>query len=354
LSQRTLLSFGVAAVVAVAFTICDYLLLQDIIPNRGPRLTGYDLVKTGVALGLAIGIVVTIHADGRRAPAAEPLDVTRPVPVVLNLGLAAAFVLLFVASPAGFNWLGSEDNVVEYLSAAFGVMGAVLFAGMALAAWHLPEGSPNRRLILAFAALCAFVLFLLGMEEISWGQRIFGFDTPESLAANRQGEVNLHNFFTTPIHTVYRLGSWSILILLPFMTTFGPRFRLFETFRDFLPPPWIAAMSAPVACFNSNAWPFLPTQVVAFSSVLMMAIFWAHARRDKREAAPLFGAATLFIVVAQAVFLLGSGRFVRHWDVTEYQEFFMALGLAAVAWVARERVRAQSRLAEAHLAPKGL
>jgi hypothetical protein len=354
LSQRTLLSFCVAAVVAVAFTVCDYLLLHDIIPNRGPRLTGYDLVKTGVALCLAVGIVASITADGRPTRGTVPPDVARPGPVVLNLTLAAAFVLLFVASPAGFNWLGSEDNIVEYLSAAFGVAGAVFFAGMALAAWHLPDGSPNRRLTLVFAALCAFVLFVLGMEEISWGQRILGFDTPEGLAGNRQGEVNLHNFFTTPVHTIYRLGSWAALVLLPFMVTFGPRFRLFDTFHHFLPPPWIAAMSAPVACFNSNAWPFLPTQVVAFSSALMMAIFWLHARRGRREAALLFGAATLLIVVAQAIFLLGSDRFVRHWDVTEYQEFFMALGLAALGWAARKRVRARSRQAEAHLAAKGL
>jgi len=346
LPRRTVLTFAVAAMVAVAFTVCDYLLLNDIIPNRGPRLTGYDLIKTAVAFVLAVSLVSSIYVDGREERRAEPPGVARPGPVILNLGLATAFVLLFVVSPAGFNWLGSEDNVVEYLSALFGVAGAVFFASVALAAWHLPHGSPNRTLTLVFAGACAVVLFLLGMEEISWGQRLFGFDTPDSFAANRQGEVNLHNFFTTPIHTVYRLGSWAALILLPFMVAFGPRWRLFDRFSTFLPPPWIAAMSAPIACFTSSAWPFLPMQVVMLSSLLMMAIFWHHGRRGGQDTAWLFGAAALLMVVAEAIFLLGSERFIRHWDVTEYQEFFMAFGLAALGWVAREKVRAHSHEVE--------
>jgi hypothetical protein len=354
LSKRTLLSFSLAAVVAVVFTVCDYLLLDDIIPNLGPQLTAYDLIKTVVALCLAAAIVAGILHDGRGVHRADPPIVTGPGLVIFNLALAAAFVLLFLVSPTGFNWLGSEDNIVEYLSAIFGIVGAVFFAGVALAAHHLPDGSPNRRLTLTFAALCAVVLFLLGMEEISWGQRLFGFGTPESFAANRQGEVNLHNFFTTPVHTIYRLGSWAVLILLPFMVTFGPRLRLFDAFHNFLPPPWIAAMSAPVACFNYNAWPFLPTQVVVFSSLLMMAVFWRQATRDRQGRTALaFLSATLLIIVAQAAFLIGGDRFIRHWDVTEYQECFMAFGLAAVGWAAWARVREHSQQAEVRLATKG-
>ena len=351
--KLTLLSFTLAPVIAIAFTVCDWLLLDDIIPNRGPGTSAYDWLKTAVAAGFATALVASILLDGRRARAASPLGEPRLGLVGLTFASSAAFVLLFLVNPTGFNWLGSEDNIVEYLSAILGIVGAVFFAGVALAAHHLPDGSPNRRLTLTFAALCAVVLFLLGMEEISWGQRLFGFGTPESFAANRQGEVNLHNFFTTPVHTIYRLGSWAVLILLPFMVTFGPRLRLFDAFHNFLPPPWIAAMSAPVACFNYNAWPFLPTQVVVFSSLLMMAAFWQHARQGRQERAWLFGAATLLIIVAQAAFLIGGDRFIRPWDVTEYQEFFMAFGLAAVGWAAWARVRERSQQAEVRLATKG-
>jgi len=340
LPQHTLVSLFGAVFVAIAFTVCDYLLLDDIIPNLGPSWAAYDLLKAVVALCVAAAIVASIYADGQAVRRADAPDVARPGPVLLSHVLASLFVLLFLISPTAFNWLGSEDNVVEYLSALFGVVGAAFFAGVVLAAWHLPDGSPNRRLTLVFAALCALALFLLGMEEISWGQRLFGFGTPESFTANRQGEVNLHNFFTTPIHTVYRLGSWAVLILLPFLVTFGPRFRLFDTFHNFLPPRWIAAMSAPVACFNYNTWPFFPTQVVVLSSLLMMAVFWRQALRDRQRTAALtFFAALILMLFAQTTFLVLGDRFVRHWDVTEYQEFFMAFGLAAVGWAAWARVR---------------
>lgn len=338
--KRILFSFSLAPIIAIAFTVCDYLLLDDIIPNRGPGTSIYDWVKLAVAACLAMALVASILHDGRGGRGPLPPEEPRPRLVGLSLAAAAAFVLLFVASPRSFNWLGSEDNVVEYLSALFGVVGAAFFAGVVLAAWDLPDGSPNRRLTLVFAALCALALFLLGMEEISWGQRLFGFGTPESFTANRQGEVNLHNFFTTPIHTVYRLGSWAVLILLPFLVAFGPRFRLFDTFHNFLPPRWIAAMSAPVACFNYNTWPFFPTQVVVLSSLLMMVVFWRQALRDRQRTAALtFFAALILMLFAQTTFLVLGDRFVRHWDVTEYQEFFMAFGLAAVGWAAWARVR---------------
>jgi hypothetical protein len=99
--MRTLWTFAFAAAVAITFTVCDYLLLNDIIPNRGPRLTGYDLIKTAVAVGLAVALVSSIYADGRSQRRVETPDVARPGPVILNLALATAFVLLFVVSPQG-------------------------------------------------------------------------------------------------------------------------------------------------------------------------------------------------------------------------------------------------------------
>ena len=45
---------------------------------------------------------------------------------------------------------------------------------------------------LLFAA--AFGVFVIGMEEMSWGQILFRWDTPASLMSiNAQGETNLHN-----------------------------------------------------------------------------------------------------------------------------------------------------------------
>ena len=45
----------------------------------------------------------------------------------------------------------------------------------------------------AYTFVALAVVLAIG-EELSWGQRLFGLGTPETLAAaNRQGELNIHN-----------------------------------------------------------------------------------------------------------------------------------------------------------------
>jgi hypothetical protein len=42
------------------------------------------------------------------------------------------------------------------------------------------------------------------MEEISWGQRILGIETPESIAKiNHQSELNFHNILNPFYHVLY-------------------------------------------------------------------------------------------------------------------------------------------------------
>jgi hypothetical protein len=352
--RRTLLSFLVAILVAVAFLFIDHLVLDDIIPNRGPRWTPYDFVKAALAAGLAMAMVVSVLSDGPELPDARAPAVARPGPVILNYGLAVAFVLLFLISPVAFNWLSLEDNVVEYGSALFCLAGAAFFVSAAWAIHRSAERTGRRRAALWVALLGAVGLFLIGMEEISWFQRVLGFGTPESFAANRQGEVNLHNFATTPVTSLYRIGSWAVLVLLPFVVAFGPRLRLFDTLREFLPPAWVAAMSAPVACFTYSAWPFLPTQVIFFASLLIFGTFLARARQaGQHESALIWASGLALLIGAQTVFLLGGEQFVRHWDVTEFQEFFMAFGLAATAWSAWERIRARRQPSQPEVQASG-
>ena len=53
------------------------------------------------------------------------------------------------------------------------------------------------RLATAGFVLLAFGMAFVGMEEISWGQRIFGWSTPERFAElNWQRETSLHNLAT--------------------------------------------------------------------------------------------------------------------------------------------------------------
>ena len=79
-----------------------------------------------------------------------------------------------------------EDRYIENLTAL------ILF----VAAFHfLWKAVKSRNKLLRISCAIMFLLFLFGGgEEISYGQRIFGFDTPDEYAKmNRQGEVTIHN-----------------------------------------------------------------------------------------------------------------------------------------------------------------
>lgn len=57
---------------------------------------------------------------------------------------------------------------------------------------------------IAYAALTLGFVFIAG-EEVSWGERLLGFDGPEQLVQrNLQGEANLHNLLgRTALHGLY-------------------------------------------------------------------------------------------------------------------------------------------------------
>lgn len=90
---------------------------------------------------------------------------------------------------AVFRWATAEDSVLEWLQFLL-----VFGSGLALG-WVSMLLLRGRLLIvsLLYLALAFGVLFVAG-EEISWGQRVFGWETPDSLAdINHQNETNIHN-----------------------------------------------------------------------------------------------------------------------------------------------------------------
>ena len=77
--------------------------------------------------------------------------------------------------------------MLEWATAYAWLAAGVLFAR---AAW---KDKGAARLVCLLLALAAF--FAAG-EELSWGQRLFGFEPPELfLEENFQQELNLHNLF---------------------------------------------------------------------------------------------------------------------------------------------------------------
>lgn len=96
---------------------------------------------------------------------------------------------LFFVWRAAFRFVLDEDGLAEWLQIVCWIGIAVFAAAISVSRWR----SGHRWQAVIFGAV-ALAMVLVAGEEISWGQRIFGFETPDDLLEiNVQGETTLHN-----------------------------------------------------------------------------------------------------------------------------------------------------------------
>jgi hypothetical protein len=111
--------------------------------------------------------------------------------LITAVAISASLMLLRL-TPATTDWFIKEDGPIEDFGAIC-LFGASAFVVLAL--FHLRRAKVSR-IKLASYACCALFLFIAGGEEISWGQRFLGIQTPQIIAKiNVQGEINLHNLY---------------------------------------------------------------------------------------------------------------------------------------------------------------
>jgi len=101
---------------------------------------------------------------------------------IIFVYLVAVYSIYFYLDTETITKVGREDGPIEYLTFFFFLGASFLFLKSYILRKNL------------FYLLFSFIFFLGAGEEISWGQRIFNFSTPESLnEINVQHEFNLHN-----------------------------------------------------------------------------------------------------------------------------------------------------------------
>lgn len=196
------------------------------------------------------------HADARRDRVPTVVaDVVALTPIVGTVLLGLTYL---VYRPAYYFAL-REDMPVEWLQFA-GLLFIALLA--AVTAWRARD---RGWLVVAVLVLLAVGAFALAGEEISWGQRVFAFGTPEQLAAmNMQAETNVHNVEVGGLKLQSAFKLISFLLALGGLTlawlTRGPRPRLTGPFWQAVAVPtytmvgsammvvyWVAVVVAPVS-----------------------------------------------------------------------------------------------------------
>lgn len=221
-----------------------------------------------------------------------------------------------------------------FIKVALQLVGIVMFVMIAR-----KYAAKHNWLAMATAILIALVLFVMAGEELSWGQRIFGWATPELFTnINEQSETNLHNLATQVFQNTLYFGGWLLLIGLAFwhnsLESILKQFKPISFLADWLPPLSFVLIFAPAFGFcdplhsetgvyyGSNLFIVIATAII----LIAMCIKYVHTRNNAMVKQ------TLFVLVAYLIVLISNLFFSTVWDansgaVTEYLEVFISIGL---------------------------
>jgi hypothetical protein len=185
----------------------------------------------------------------------------KPTPtVVLSILYLTIIYLLPVIYPELIAPFGKEDGIVESIGAFSFLIASILFMITYLRiSKQAPSGYKKPEALWMFGL--AILFFIACGEEISWGQRIFNFATPEGLKEiNQQKEFNIHNInlfngrdetgeIKTGLrslitsHRIFYAGLSGLFIIVPLIMLFkGWLSRLILTMKIPITPIWISGI----------------------------------------------------------------------------------------------------------------
>jgi hypothetical protein len=222
-----------------------------------------------------------------------------------------------------------EDRVVEWLSAILAFAAGCLF--LAAAAFWWSRGRSQSVVLAVLGGVC----LLLGLEEISWFQRVLDVESPEfMLNRNGQQELNLHNLATDLSGNLYYIGAFAYGVLLPGLM--GDR-RLPSSLRwlqPLVPSRLVLYASAPAVALVHEMWNISWIQLTFWMTVMLLAI---DARRSSWRV--IAGPVLVVVAVTAGVFVVEGSAMVRSWDDTEVRELIIPFGLALAGLEATVRAR---------------
>ena len=242
----------------------------------------------------------------------------------------AFFKYLMVSDRLSYDTVTLEDSWVENLTAVWFLLG-----GLLLFATALVERDTLRRRVYTLGYLA--LIFAAG-EEISWGQRIFDFPTPQILREiNTQGEFTFHNIsgFSPILNKIWYSGTFFLCMMAIAALLCGKE----SVFKIPLPSALLTFGFLTVLCYEypDTPWGYFVrgTGIVWVPPLVFMFFF--------RQYELFFATATTMIITATLVVvnwtnLLGI-REVPHHEVQEYLITFGYFWYAAELFLAQNPLR---------------
>lgn len=201
----------------LAALLAPYLSHDGIVTAAGVERLRQLLQRFAVmsALGAAASIVAARPARRARLVRSLVADPLAPGAVPIRMLVWTILVSLCVSALwrmrdfALVEWLLRKEGPLETLTAML-LLAAAALCALSARHWVRRDAFMGRGMVAPALAVVAIGAFLMAMEEISWGQHLLGFATPESWARiNYQQETTLHNLVDQP--TLDR--SWHALSL---------------------------------------------------------------------------------------------------------------------------------------------
>ena len=187
-----------------------------------------------------------------------PTDTARSTglgwPLLANLVTILPLAVIYwlnESSREAFYQAVQEDEFLEWATVWAFAVAAVVFAVAAIRQRRSGVALPW-----FLAGVSLFCIFVAG-EEISWGQRVFGYRPPAYfLAENFQQELNVHNVVGTSFR---KLGLKAVIlgygVVLSLLALAPPARKLFDRLAV-VAPPWALAPAFLVTFFTYESYPF--------------------------------------------------------------------------------------------------
>lgn len=181
--------------------------------------------------------------------------------------------------------LVQEDQLLEQMQFLFYLVASLIALRVA---WLFRTAGITLHAVLYFGLFA--VLLLVAFEEISWGQRIFGIESPQYFVEhNLQKELNLHNLVVSAgaLHKAYLLlGLFGCFAWLGLV---GNKSEPMHILRFVFPPWYISSWFFPVLLVYGLFEYLTSTQLPWFRQELMSVLIW----RDQEPVETLLSAGFL-------------------------------------------------------------
>jgi hypothetical protein len=209
-------------------------------------ILGYGLVKAedDTWRGRVMGLFLS-------DPLCSDLEI-QPTPkfTLITSTMIGLFLIVHIRlyDPASqlFEILYLEDGIFESLTPVLMVISMLLIGASIPKLRRDPQLVRYRNLLTLIYFILISLFFLNAMEEISWGQRIFGWETPQTFEGNVQNETNLHNYFNQYYLLFYRLlVLFPVVIFVSIWLELKQRYLIFN--RLVMPHPSMIGLSLLIA-----------------------------------------------------------------------------------------------------------